>query len=52
MTHDEAFQLLTNKGFDSGWVLSDGVLILWEHETEPPAPLTRPVAEKPAKTAK
>ena len=44
--------LLLKTGFDSGWVLSDEVLVLWEHEEEPPTPLTRPVAEKPAKTAK
>jgi hypothetical protein len=35
-------QLLLNAGFNSGWVLSDEKLILWEHDTEPPAPLTRP----------
>jgi hypothetical protein len=42
MTHKEAIELLSNAGFDSGWVLSDGMLILWEHEQEPPKPLTRP----------
>ena len=35
-------QLLLDKGFDSGWVLSDEKLILWEHKENPPAPLTRP----------
>jgi hypothetical protein len=35
-------QLLIDAGFDTGWALVDGVLILWEHDTDPPAPLTRP----------
>ena len=35
-------QLLLDAGFDSGWALSDDTLILWEHEEDPPAPLTRP----------
>ena len=42
MTHQEAIELLQSAGFDNGWVLADGVLILWEHDTDPPAPLTRP----------
>lgn len=45
-------QSLLDAGFDSGWVCSDDALIVWEHEENPPAPLTKPVAEKPAKTAK
>ena len=48
----ELVNLLLNAGFDSGWVLSGDTLTVWEHDAEPPAPLTRPVAEKPAKTAK
>lgn len=42
MTHDEACDLLLENGFDSGWVLTGGVLILWEHDQDPPAPLKRP----------
>jgi hypothetical protein len=42
MTHAEALALLTESGFDNGWALADGVLILWEHDQDPPAPLTRP----------
>jgi len=42
MNHLEAMQLLEESGFDTGWALTDGVLILWEHDTEPPAPLVRP----------
>jgi hypothetical protein len=37
-------QLLIDAGFDTGWALVDGVLILWEHDEDPPAPLTRPKA--------
>jgi hypothetical protein len=42
MTHLEAMKLLEDAGIDTGWALADGVLVLWEHDTEPPAPLTRP----------
>jgi hypothetical protein len=35
-------QLLIDEGFTDGWALSGDVLILWEHDTDPPAPLTRP----------
>jgi hypothetical protein len=42
MNHLEAMQLLADSGFDTGWALADGVLILWEHDTEPPSPLVRP----------
>jgi hypothetical protein len=52
MTHEQLCQLLLDAGFDSGWSLAGEELILWEHDSEPPTPLTRPVAEKPAKTAK
>ena len=42
MTHTEALDLLAEAGFENGWVLADGVLILWEHDQDPPAPLKRP----------
>jgi hypothetical protein len=42
MTMDELMALLHENGFDSEWTLSDGVLVQWEHEADPPAPLTRP----------
>jgi hypothetical protein len=29
-------------GYTEGWAVSGDVLILWEHETDPPAPLERP----------
>jgi hypothetical protein len=37
-------QLLLDAGFTDGWAMVDEVLILWEHEQDPPAPLTRPKA--------
>ena len=42
MTHDELCKLLTDDGFESGWALNGETLVLWEHEQDPPAPLTRP----------
>jgi hypothetical protein len=42
MNHAELIDLLVGAGFDGGWVLADGVLILWEHDADPPAPLVRP----------
>jgi hypothetical protein len=35
-------QLLLDAGFTDGWVVADETLILWEHDTDPPTPLTRP----------
>ena len=35
-------QLLLDEGFDSGWAMDGDVLVLWEHEIDPPSPLTRP----------
>jgi hypothetical protein len=48
MTHAELIQLLIDYGFDSGWALSGDTLVLWEHDTDPPAPLVRPVPEPEA----
>ena len=42
MTHKELIELLSENGFDGGWVLMGETLTLWEHETNPPLPLTRP----------
>ena len=42
MNHAELIELLVDAGFDGGWVLADGVLIVWEHDVDPPAPLERP----------
>ena len=52
MIDREYIDLLLDAGFDNGWVLSGDTLTVWGHNAEPPAPLTRPVAEKPAKPAK
>ena len=35
-------KVLTDAGFPIGWALQGDKLILWEHEAEPPKPLTRP----------
>ena len=45
MTMDELIELLLSNGFTENWTLSDGVLTQWEHDAEPPAPLTRPKAQ-------
>ena len=44
MTNDDLVQLLLDAGFDSGWVIAGTELVLWEHQDDPPAPLTRPEA--------
>ena len=38
-------QLLLNAGFTDGWAMADETLTLWEHDADPPAPLTRPKAK-------
>ena len=45
-------QLLLDAGYETGWALSGDELILWLLDEDPPAPLTRPVANSPAKTSK
>jgi len=42
--HDELCALLEAEGFDTGWVLSGETLVIWEHDEDPPLPLTRPVS--------
>ena len=44
MSHEELVQLLADAGFDSGWVIAGDTLTLWQHDQDPPAPLTRPEA--------
>jgi hypothetical protein len=44
MTHEELLELLKQTGFNTGWVLTGETLTLWEHDADPPAPLTRPEA--------
>ena len=45
MTHNELIQLLLDTGFEKGWALAGETLTIWEHEQDPPAPLTRPEAQ-------
>jgi hypothetical protein len=42
MTHEEIIKMLLDNGFETGWVLQGTILVLWEHDTEPPTPLKRP----------
>lgn len=42
MNHTELVSLLRNNDFTDGWVLTGDTLSLWEHDEDPPAPLTRP----------
>lgn len=44
-------QLLIQAGFTTGWVVRGDILILWEHEEDPPAPLTRPSADTESETS-
>jgi hypothetical protein len=45
-------KLLRDAGYETGWALMGDELTLWLLDEDPPAPLKRPVAEPPAKTAK
>jgi len=47
MTHDELVDLLHEKGFISGWALSEETLTHWDNEEDPPAPLVRPKTDEP-----
>ncbi len=42
MTLNPMSQMLIDAGYDTGWAVAGDVLILWEHEEDPPKPLTRP----------
>ena len=44
MNHEELIKLLIESGFTHGWSLEGETLTGWEHDQEPPAPLTRPEA--------
>ena len=47
ITNNEMVQLLLDNGYDSGWAMTEETLILWEHDDEPPTPLTRPEPIEP-----
>ena len=40
--HNDIIQKLIDAGFDTGWALNGTDLVLWEHDEDPPKPLTRP----------
>jgi hypothetical protein len=42
MINDPLVKALLDAGFVNGWALLGDVLTIWEHEQDPPAPLTRP----------
>ena len=42
--HGKLIQVLVDAGFTTGWTLYGTELQLWEHEQNPPKPLTRPKA--------
>ena len=47
ITQSPMIDLLLNAGFTDGWAMAGDVLVLWEHDAEPPAPLTRPEPTEP-----
>jgi hypothetical protein len=54
MTHLELIEILKDAGITDGFCLHGDTLTLWFHDTEPPAPLTRPTEttdETPADNA-
>lgn len=42
--HEKLADLLIKAGFNGGWVLLGDILTVWEHDEDPPKPLTRPKA--------
>ena len=40
--HEKLVAVLLNAGFTDGWTLFGTELQQWEHDENPPAPLTRP----------
>jgi hypothetical protein len=40
--HQKTVKMLIDAGYESGWALLGNVLTIWEHEENPPKPLTRP----------
>jgi hypothetical protein len=41
-------KLLLQHGYDSGYVIGEEILQVWEHQEDPPAPLVRPKTDEPA----
>jgi hypothetical protein len=44
MTHLELIKILKDAGITDGFCLHGDTIVIWEHEQDPPAPLTRPEA--------
>ena len=42
MNNDPIATMLHDAGFTDGWALAGDVLIVWEHDADPPKPLVRP----------
>ncbi len=42
--NQELCEMLAEKGFNTGWALLGETLTIWEHDEDPPKPLTRPKA--------
>jgi hypothetical protein len=40
MTHDEVMKTLIDAGFNSGWVVRDGKIVLWENSEAVPSKLS------------
>ena len=40
--HNSLVKIIVDAGFIDGWALNATKLVLWEHDENPPAPLTRP----------
>jgi len=39
---EQLVKLLNDSGFTDGFACNETELLIWEHEVEPPKPLTRP----------
>jgi|688.fasta_scaffold1591194_2 hypothetical protein len=46
MTQQEIINLIIGAGYNTGFALNGELLVLWEHEEEPPKPLKRPKADE------
>jgi hypothetical protein len=44
MNHSQIIQLLFDNGYTYGWEMVGDSLTVWEHDEDPPTPLTRPEA--------
>jgi hypothetical protein len=42
--HELLIDKLIEAGFENGWSITGTELVYWEHDADPPTPLTRPKA--------